>query len=295
VRGGELAAAQWHDWVNAERQVLLQAIAQAASAGLITHAWRIFVYEGLQDLGEGYWADWRDAGQAVLAAAEAAGDHTGLGWAHAIIGQHAALAGAYDQGRVHLAQALDHFRQADDLPGQAWVLFYLARPDTRNAAWAEAAALCEQSLALFRRAGDQGGGERWALVGLGTCHAHLGNYELARGYARQALELDPEGSDPIHQARTYGLLGLVHSRQGEHRQAISAYQQALDAAPAWKAPLSRRVLAGLLANFGDACQAAGDPAAARQTWQQALQVLHDLGLPDNRRIRAKLELASQPG
>jgi tetratricopeptide (TPR) repeat protein/transcriptional regulator with XRE-family HTH domain len=294
VEPEQLADARWHDWVNAERQVLLQAITQAASAGLVTHAWQLLVCEGLQDLGEGYWADWQDAGQAVLAAAEAAGDHTGAGWAHAIIGQHAALAGAHDQGRAHLAQALDHFRHASDLPGQAWVLFYLARPDTRNAGWAEAAALCEQSLVLFRRAGDQGGGERWALAGLGTCHAHLGNYELACGYARQALELDPEGGDPLHQARTYGLLGLVHSRLGEHRQAISAYQQALAAARAWRAPLSRRVLAGLLANFGDACQAAGDPAAARQAWQQALQVLHDLGLLDNRRIRARLEQASQP-
>lgn len=47
----------------------------------------------------------------------------------------------------------------------------------------------------------------------------------------------PGGSDTIHQARTYGLLGLVHSRLGEHRQAISAYQQALAIARAWKAPL----------------------------------------------------------
>ncbi|HEY2305049.1 MAG TPA: tetratricopeptide repeat protein [Streptosporangiaceae bacterium] len=154
--------------------------------------------------------------------------------------------------------------------------------------------MCEQFLGLFRQAGDQAGGERWALAGLGTCHAHLGNYELARGYARQALELDPKGSDSIHQARTYGLLGLVHSRLGEHAQAISAYQQALAIARTWKASLSRKVLAGLLASYGDACQAAGDPAAARQAWQQALQVRHDLGLPDSPRIRAKLERASQP-
>jgi tetratricopeptide (TPR) repeat protein len=291
VEPEQVADAQWHDWVNAERQVLLQAIFQAASAGLITHAWQIFAYEDMQDLGHGYWAD---AGQAVLAAAEAAGDHTAMGWAHLVIGKNAALTGAHDLGRAHLAQALDHFRQAGDLPGQAWMLLNAARPGARNAAWAEAATLCEQSLVLFRQAGDLGGGERWALAGLGTCHAHLGNYELARSYARQALELDPEGSDSINQARMYGLLGLVHSRLGEHRQAISAYQQALAAARAWKASLSRRVLAGLLADFGDACQAAGDLPAARQAWQQALQIRDELGLPDTRRLRARLEHAARP-
>ncbi|HEY2305048.1 MAG TPA: hypothetical protein VGI05_04125 [Streptosporangiaceae bacterium] len=118
VKPEQLAEAQWHEWLNAERQVLLQAIVQAASAGFPTHAWQIFTYQGLQVLGQGYWADIRDAGQAVLAAAGAASDHTGLGWAHAVIGQNAALTGADDQGQAHLALALDHFRQAGDLPAK---------------------------------------------------------------------------------------------------------------------------------------------------------------------------------
>lgn len=53
------------------------------------------------------------------AALAAASDDTGLGWTHATIGRNATLTDAYDQGRAHLAQALDHFRQAGDLPGQA--------------------------------------------------------------------------------------------------------------------------------------------------------------------------------
>lgn len=58
--------------------------------------------------------------------------------------------------------------------------------------------------------------------------------------------------------------------------------------------MSRRMLAGLLADYGEACQAAGDLPAARQAWQQALQILSDLGLPDNRRIRARLQQATTP-
>ena len=145
--------------------------------------------------------------------------------------------------------------------------------------WAEAGVHCEQALALFRQAGDRAG-QRWALAGLGSCHAHLGNYDLARGYARQALEVAPEAGDPTDLALAWDALGLVHSRLGEHRQAISCYRQALALARERKNPLARRWLASLLASFGDACRAAGDLPAAVEAWQQALQILHDLGLPD---------------
>lgn len=49
-----------------------------------------------------------------------------------------------------------------------------------------------------------------------------------------------------------------------------------------------------LAEFGDACQAAGDLPAAVEAWQQALQVLDDLGWPDLLRVGARLEQAGAP-
>jgi tetratricopeptide (TPR) repeat protein len=87
----------------------------------------------------------------------------------------------------------------------------------------------------------------------------------------------------------------VRSRLGQHRQAITCYQQALALARQRKTRLARRWLASLLVRLGDACQAASDLAAARQAWQQALQIRNDLGLPDDHRIRARLEQASPPG
>jgi tetratricopeptide (TPR) repeat protein len=87
---------------------------------------------------------------------------------------------------------------------------------------------------------------------------------------------------------------LVHSRLGEHPRAISCYRQALALARQRGTPLAHRWLAGLLAAFGDACRDAGDLPAARQAWQQALQIRDDLRLPDNRRIRARLEHVGLP-
>lgn len=157
--------------------------------------------------GEGYWADIQALGQAVLAAAEAAGDQVALGWTHAIIGRSGGFTGAHDEGRAHLARALDHFRCAGDLSGQASAHLFASYLDSLKRDWAEAITRGGQALALFRRTGDQAG-QGWALAVLGDCHARLENYELARGYARQVLEVTPRGRRPDHVRYGVGHAGL---------------------------------------------------------------------------------------
>jgi tetratricopeptide (TPR) repeat protein len=151
-----------------------------------------------------------------------------------------------------------------------------------------------QALALFRQAGDRYG-EGWALAGLGECHARLGNYDLAHSYASQALEADPAAGDPTTLAFAWHALGFVHARLGEPGQAISCYQQALALVRERKHALARMLLVRLLAESGDACRAAGDLPAAAEAWQQALQLLDDLGWPDLLGVRARLEAANPQG
>ena len=278
--------AQQVDWARAEHQVLLRAIAQAAAARLITQAWQIFERQSWFLGDQGYWADCQAAGQAVLAAAHAAGDHAALGWTHMIVGRHCVFAGALDDGRAYLIRAQDHLSRAGDLRGQVSALLLCSYACGWKGDWAEGVTLAGQALALLRQTGRKG---RWALYAIGDCHAHLGNYDLARGYARQALDLGPEPGDPTNLALAWGVLGLVHYRLGERRHAVSCYRQALVLASQWKTPLARRWLASLLAEFGDACQAVSDLPAAARAWQQALQILDELGLEDNLGIRARLE------
>ena len=245
--------------------------------------------------GGGYWADIRAAGQAVLAAAEAAGDQVALGWTHAIIGRSGMFTGAHDEDRAHLARALDHFRRAGDLSGQAWAHLFACFAYDMKRDRAEAVTQGGQALALFRQTGDQPG-QGWALAELGECHARLENYELARGYARQALEVTPETGDPTTFAIAWDTLGFVHSRLGEPRQAITCYRQALAFLRGRKHPLARAMLVIILAEFGDACRAAGDLPAAVEAWRQAQQIRRDLGLPDLRDWRpARAGRAAQPG
>ncbi len=283
--------AQQVDWAAAEHQVLLRAIAQATAAGRTTQAWQIFERQSWFLGDQGYWADCQAAGQTVLAGAQDAGDHAALGWTQMIIGRHCAFAGALDDSRAYLLRAQDHLSRVGDLRGQASALLLSSYACGWKGDWAEGATLAEQALALRRQTGHQG---RWALYATAECHAHLGNYGLARDYARQALELGPEPSDPTNLALAWGVLGLVHHRLGERRHAVSCYRQALALANQWKTPLARRWLASLLTEFGDACAAAGDLPAAAGAWQQALQVLDELGLPDSPGVRARLEQAGLP-
>ena len=90
-------------------------------------------------------------------------------------------------------------------------------------------------------------------------------------------------------AWAWDALGFVDSALGEPRQAMSCYRQALAFARKRQNSLARRMLVIILAEFGDACRAAGDLPAAALAWQEALQILHDQRLPDALGIRARLE------
>jgi hypothetical protein len=89
-------------------------------------------------------------------------------------------------------------------------------------------------------------------------------------------------------------LGVVHSGLGEPRQAIGCYRQAQALVHELKYRPARALMIIVLAELGDAFQAAGDPPSAAEAWQQALQVLGDLGWPDLAGIGARIEQAGPP-
>jgi DNA-binding SARP family transcriptional activator len=283
--------AETQEWLQAEHQVLLQATVQAAAAGLVTRAWQLFASQAYILSGRGYWADIRDVGQAVLAAAEAAGDQVGLGWTHETIGRSGMFIGA---GHEDLVRALEHFRRAGDLSGQATTHLVASMACAVRGDWAEGVTQAGRALALFQQTGDQTG-QGWARAALAEHHARLGNDELARGYARQALELGPAASNFTFLAIAWDALGIAHARLGESRQAIGCYRRGLALVRELKTPEARAMQATMLAGSGDACRAAGHLPAAVEAWQQALQVLRDLGWPDFPGVGARLRKAGSPG
>ena len=252
------------DWPRAEHQVIFQAIAQAAAAGFLTHAWQLFFYEAWLVGGQGYWAaDIRTASRGALDAAEAAGDQAALGWTHLAIGRYGAFLGA---GNEDLARALEHFEQAGDLSGQAWSHLHASLAHGVMGELAEGLTRAEQALALFQQTADQAR-QGWALAALGECHARLGNYEQARSYAQQAQQAAPATGDPTAMAIAWDALGVTHSGLGEPHQAIACYQRALALIHELNNPLARALMVLMLTELGDTCQATGDLSAAVEAWQ----------------------------
>jgi tetratricopeptide (TPR) repeat protein len=91
--------------------------------------------------------------------------------------------------------------------------------------------------------------------------------------------------DSINLAYTWDSLGHAHHLVGEHRQAISYYQRAESLSREFA---NRPLLAEILTHLGEAHEAAADPGAAGQAWQEALVVLTDLNHRDADHVRAKL-------
>ena len=186
-----------------------------------------------------------------------------------------------------------HFRRAGDLNGQGWAHQIAALAYAMMGDWAESAAQSELALALFRQAGDQTG-QAWVTATIGEYYVRLGNYDLGRGYARQALEGSATG-ESTSLAIAWDALGVAHFQLGEPREAIGCFLRGLALVRDLKNPLARLMTAIMLAGFGDASLAAGDLPAAVRAWHQALQVLDDLGWPDLLGIGARLEQAGHPG
>ena len=159
---------------------------------------------------------------------------------------------------------------------------------------AEGVTQAGQALALFQQTGDQTG-QGWARAALAEHHARLGNYELARGYARRALEVGPATSNLMWLAVAWDALGVAHARPRRGTPGDRVLLAGAGLVRELKHQEARSLTAVMLAESGDACQAAGDLPAAVEAWQQALQVLRDLGWPDRLGVGARLGQAGPPG
>jgi tetratricopeptide (TPR) repeat protein len=84
---------------------------------------------------------------------------------------------------------------------------------------------------------------------------------------------------------TWDSLGYAHHHLGQHHEAGTCYRRALD--------LRRKIgdrhsVAVTLTRLGDVHDAAGERAAAREAWLEALPVLDELGRPEAGTVRVKL-------
>ena len=276
-------------WFEAERQVLIAVITQAAEAGLDAPAWQLPWSVWLFFDREGYWHDQVAIQRIAIAAAGRLGDRARQAHAYRDLGCTYGRLGQLAEARELCTQALDLHREVGDRMGEARAHNEIAMLAEQQGRIAEALGHAQLSLALYRDEGYEPGLAKM-LNGVGWMHALLGDYEQALEFCEQALGMYRGRGDPLNEAATWDSLGYSLLHLGRLDEAISCLRTAVGLIEVLRTGYYQTTM---LVHLGDAYYAAGELPQARQAWQEALAILEDLNHSDADQVRIKLARLSE--
>jgi DNA-binding SARP family transcriptional activator len=272
-------------WFSGEYPALMAAVDIAEDAGFDVLAWQLaWTLTTFQDR-RGRWQDLLTASGRALICAERLDDrlregciHRDLGFAHARLGQP-------ERAREHYVQALELFTELGDRTGQARTHRDLGFVCWQQGDRAGAREHLGRALALSPSAGHPAG-RAYATNMLGMYRYLQDDFKGARRELELAVPMYQEIKDRVGEAVAWEALGHTQRALGAHEEADACYRQALTL----RRSLGDRYLeADALAVIGDNWDDAHDRAAARRAWSQAVLILDELGHPDARRVRLRLE------
>lgn len=204
------------EWFEGERELLGALVAQAARGGQAGRAWILAVGSVPFFETRNYLEDWRRTAECALEGAQRAGDTRGAGTMLRSLGTLAIYQRRYEEARERLLTALTHLEHSDDTQGRAIVRRNLAVCARFSGDLAEAARCCEESLVLFRRAGDSSGLSH-ALGLLAQIEIEQGNPERGVELSNQAIEVSYKAGSL--RSRTQNLYRLAEALLGAGQSA----------------------------------------------------------------------------
>ena len=278
-------------WFEAERQVLIAAIAQASDGGFDTHAWQLPWAAWLFFDRAGYWHDQVAIQRIAVDAAQRLGDRARQAHAYRDLGAAVGRLGQLAEARGYCRQALDLHRQVGDRLGEARAHNEIAMLAEQQGRIAEALGHAQLALTLYRQEGHEQGLAKM-LNGVGWMHAQLGDYEQALAFCEQALGMYRGRGDPLNEAATWDSMGYALLHLGRLEEAITCLRTALSIIDGLRMGYYETTM---LVHLGDAYHAAGDVGLARQSWQEALDILEGLNHSDADQVRARLHGQEPPG
>ena len=277
-------------WFEAERQVLVAVITQAADAGLDAPAWQLPWSVWLFFDREGYWHDQVAIQRIAIAAAGRLGNRARQAHAYRDLACTYGRLGQLAEARELCTQALDLHREVGDRIGEARAHNEIAMLAEQQGRIAEALGHAQLSLALYRDEGYEPGLAKM-LNGVGWMHALLGDYEQALEFCEQALGMYRGRGDPLNEAATWDSLGYSLLHLGRLEEAISCLRTAVGLIEVLRTGYYQTTM---LVHLGDAYHAAGQLPQARQAWREALAILEDLNHSDADQVRARLDGEEPP-
>jgi tetratricopeptide (TPR) repeat protein len=273
-------------WFTAELPALVAAIEN--TTGFDRYVWQLawtlvdFVrWQGHGDI-------WLRTQRAAVEAAERLGDVPVMARTHRWLGVVCSALGLYDEALDHYNNALRRYGEVGDELGRAGALRALASQRLWTGRYSEALALVEHALAVYRAAGRQYD-EAIALNMIGYAYAKLGRYRDTLTYCQPAYTILERCGDANGLAGTADSLGYAHYHLRHYRVALRWLRRSLEHN---KLIGDRnRNLAETYSHLADTHAALREFPAARDAWQQALDLLDGLGHPDAELVRANLAQA----
>jgi predicted ATPase/class 3 adenylate cyclase len=124
-----------------------------------------------------------------------------------------------DEAARMLEESLDLFRRAGDERGVAQVLGMLVIPDAQADRWEDVLAALEENVAIWRRLGDRIH-LAFDLVWLAFAHGRLGHREAARAAALESLDIFLEVGNQTGVGIALVDLAFLATWEGRHEEAI---------------------------------------------------------------------------
>jgi predicted ATPase/DNA-binding CsgD family transcriptional regulator len=181
--------------------------------------------------------------------------------------------GDLGQAAALCGQSLTLYRQLEDKAGIAAALNGLALVARSGGNISAARAMYEESVVLLREVGDSSA-IAYTLTYLSLVVYHQADFMLARSLSAEGLELYREIGDRLGSTGPLTTLGMANVRLGDYKTARSVLEECLAIT---RSLGDRRSSARALHQLGGVTFAEGDYATSRALRQEALAIFDELG------------------
>jgi DNA-binding SARP family transcriptional activator/tetratricopeptide (TPR) repeat protein len=274
------------DWFAAEHQVLRGVLGLAAERGFDAYCWKLAWLWAPLLKRRGMLHEDMAVQRVALEAAQRLGDHSSLGHVHYELGHIYSRMGKVAHADAHLSKSLEMFTKLGDKTSIGQVEHGMALLMNQQGRWTEALPHAIEALRL-RRAFGGGAAVAYSENAVGWIYANLGNYSEALRHCKRALELHRASGSRSGAADTLDSIAYAYNGRGEHDLAIVYYEEALATYREIGDPEGE---AETLTHLGDAQLASGRTAAAKTSWEYALDLLLGrLAAKDVSPVRGRLD------
>jgi DNA-binding SARP family transcriptional activator/tetratricopeptide (TPR) repeat protein len=275
-------------WFAAEHRVLRNVIEQAAARRQDEYCWKLAWDWAPLLKRRGRLHELLAVQRTAALAAGRLGDRDALAHVHYELGHVSGRLGDYRSADEHLRQALDLFTDLDDRASVAQARHGLGQMFNQQNRYDEALDHAVEGLRLRRSLGDSAA-VAYSENAVGWILAHLGQPDAALWYCRRALEMHGESGSRTGIADTLDSMAYAHGQLGDYQQAIAHYERAIEMYKLLGDPQGE---ATSRLHRGDVQLAAGQPDAARRSWEQALALLAQVPGADTTEASGRLRSAA---